>query len=209
MSRRNKKKIKDARLAVQPNQRNIDSAPKKAEMLKNGEDVEHIRGRKSYAQIAIDQGLYELIEASIGDYSVKHPEASFKKLFEFIQPLYPSVFNEDMSKYPSNFQQIIEKDDGWRKAWYGRRAATTKQLFESRIFKIVTDKNTDDKTIINAYDKYMKYNGTESEKDKLELETLRMKNKLIEAQIEKLKSNQIEDPYINSFLQNLSQIGGD
>lgn len=157
VSRRNKKKIKDARLAVQPNQRNIDSAPKKAEMLKNGEDVEHIRGRKSYAQIAIDQGLYELIEASIGDYSVKHPEASFKKLFEFIQPLYPSVFNEDMSKYPSNFQQIIEKDDGWRKAWYGRRAISTRQLLESRIFKIAADKNTDDKTILSAYDKFMKY----------------------------------------------------
>lgn len=164
MSRRRKKKSVNTMVAVQPNPRSENITLVKAEMLKNGdtETVKHTRGRKSYVQIAIEQDLYELIKASIGEFSENNPNASPKDLYEFLQPKYSSVFTDE-NMDDSNFKQKIDMDTGWKKAWYGRKAVKTKSLLDQKIFDIVSDKNTKPETIISAYDKYMKYALAEKE----------------------------------------------
>lgn len=210
MSRRYKKKNRDGRLAVQPNTLNKSVVLKKADMLDDKEEmfnVPHTVGRKSYVQKAKEQGLYFLIKAQIRKFRVANKDSSYADLYKYIQPMFPTVFDdEDMNA--GNFKKKIEQDEGWSNAFYCCQTELI-DLAKDRMYEVLSKDGLDDDKVLSAYDKVMKYNGTESEKDKLELETLRMKNKLIEAQIEKLKSNQIEDPYINSFLQNLSQIGGD
>lgn len=210
MSRKYKKKNRDGRLAVQPNTLNQSVVLKKADMLDDKEEmfnVPHTVGRKSYVQKAKEQGLYFLIKAQIRKYRIANKDSSYADLYKYIQPMFPTVFDdEDMNA--GNFKKKIEQDEGWSNAFYCCQTELI-DLANDRMYELLSKDDLDDDKVLSAYDKINKYNSIESEKDRLELETLRMKNKLIEAQIEKLKSNQIEDPYINSFLQNLSQIGGD
>ncbi len=210
MSRKYKKKNRDGRLAVQPNTLNQSVVLKKADMLDDKEEmfnVPHTVGRKSYVQKAKEQGLYFLIKAQIRKYRIANKDSSYADLYKYIQPMFPTVFDdEDMNA--GNFKKKIEQDEGWSNAFYCCQTELI-DLANDRMYELLSKDSLDDDKVLSAYDKVNKYNNKESEKDRLELETLRMKNKLIEAQIEKLKSNQIEDPYINSFLQNLSQIGGD
>lgn len=210
MARKNRKKARDGRLAVQPTQFDESVVLKKVTLLKDGDkanEVQHMAGRKSYVERAIDQGLYDLIKANIRKFRTENINTSFADLYKYIQPLFPTVF-DDENMDAGNFKKKINNDEGWRQAYFCNQTDLY-DLANERMYEVLSNRELDPKVAISAYDKVMKYSNTVTEKDKLELETLRMKNKLIEAQIDKLKSNQIEDPYINSFLQNLSQIGDD
>ena len=210
MSRKYKKKNRDGRLAVQPNTLNQSVVLKKADMLDDKEtmfDVPHTAGRKSYVQKAKEQGLYFLIKAQIRKFRIENKDSSAADLYAYIQPLFPTVF-DDKDMNAGNFKKKIEQDAGWCNAFYCCQSELI-DLANDRMYELLSKDNLDDDKVISAYGKVMQYSKDESEKDKIELETLRMKNKLIEAQIDKLKSGQIEDPYINSFLRDLSQLGGE
>lgn len=171
MSRRNKKKGRDARLAVQPNQLNKSVVLKKADMLDDKEDmfnVPHTAGRKSYVQKAKEQGLYFLIKAQIRKYRVKHKDSSCADLYKYIQPLFPTVFDdEDMNA--GNFKKKIEQDVGWCNAFYCCQVELL-DLARDRMYDVLTKDSIDDETIIKAYDKVMKYSIAEKQLEQTQVD---------------------------------------
>lgn len=158
MSRKYKKKNRDGRLAVQPNPLNQSVVLKKADMLNDKEkmfNVPHTAGRKSYIQKAKEQGLYLLIKAQIRKFRVANKDSSYADLYKYIQPLFPTVFDdEDMNA--GNFKKKIEQDDGWSNAFYCCQTELI-DLANDRMYDILSSEKTDDKTIVAAYDKVMKY----------------------------------------------------
>lgn len=158
MSRKYKKKNRDGRLAVQPNPLNQSVVLKKADMLNDKEKmftVPHMAGRKSYIQKAKEQGLYLLIKAQIRKFRVANKDSSYADLYKYIQPLFPTVFDdEDMNA--GNFKKKIEQDEGWSNAFYCCQTELI-DLANDRMYDILSSEKTDDKTIVAAYDKVMKY----------------------------------------------------
>ena len=158
MSRKYKKKNRDGRLAVQPNPLNQSVVLKKADMLNDKEkmfNVPHTAGRKSYIQKAKEQGLYLLIKAQIRKFRVANKDSSYADLYRYIQPLFPTVFDdEDMNA--GNFKKKIEQDEGWSNAFYCCQTELI-DLANDRMYDILSSEKTDDKTIVAAYDKVMKY----------------------------------------------------
>ena len=158
MSRKYKKKNRDGRLAVQPNPLNQSVVLKKADMLNDKEkmfNVPHTAGRKSYIQKAKEQGLYLLIKAQIRKFRVANKDSSYADLYKYIQPLFPTVFDdEDMNA--GNFKKKIEQDEGWSNAFYCCQTELI-DLANDRMYDILSSEKTDDKTIVAAYDKVMKY----------------------------------------------------
>lgn len=158
MSRKYKKKNRDGRLAVQPNPLNQSVVLKKADMLNDKEKmftVPHTAGRKSYIQKAKEQGLYLLIKAQIRKFRVANKDSSYADLYKYIQPLFPTVFDdEDMNA--GNFKKKIEQDEGWSNAFYCCQTELI-DLANDRMYDILSSEKTDDKTIVAAYDKVMKY----------------------------------------------------
>lgn len=158
MSRKYKKKNRDGRLAVQPNTLNQSVVLKKADMLDDKEEmfnVPHTVGRKSYVQKAKEQGLYFLIKAQIRKYRIANKDSSYADLYKYIQPMFPTVFDdEDMNA--GNFKKKIEQDEGWSNAFYCCQTELI-DLAKDRMYDILSSEKTDDKTIVTAYDKVMKY----------------------------------------------------
>ena len=214
-SKRTHKKI-DQRKTIVPNMNVVARANTVlGDMIEDDdkeEELKHKAGRKSYVFKAKDQGLYDLITFNIEKFRIDHPDSTFKELFEYIQPLFPTIFPVDMNT--GNFGTHIQQDKGWCEAYFSASLKTL-DLAEIRIREKLRDENTDAKTIVNAYDKINRYElerlklKLDSDKEQYELEMLKMKTKLMETQIERLKSGQVEDPYINSFLRDLSQLGGE
>ena len=158
MSRKYKKQNRDGRLAVQPNPLNQSVVLKHADMLNDKEkmfNVHHTAGRKSYIQKAKEQGLYLLIKAQIRKFRVANKDSSYADLYKYIQPLFPTVFDdEDMNA--GNFKKKIEQDEGWSNAFYCCQTELI-DLANDRMYDILSSEKTDDKTIVAAYDKVMKY----------------------------------------------------
>lgn len=159
MSKRNRRKrSRDGRLAVQPNQLNQSVVLKKADMLDDKEtmfDVAHMAGRKSYVQKAKEQGLYYLIKAQIRKYRIENRDSSYADLYKYIQPLFPTVFDdEDMNA--GNFKKKIEQDVGWSNAFYCCQAELI-DLANDRMYELLSKDNIEDNVILSAYDKVMKY----------------------------------------------------
>lgn len=158
MSRKYKKKNRDGRLAVQPNTLNQSVVLKKADMLDDKEtmfDVPHTAGRKSYVQKAKEQGLYYLIKAQIRKFRIENKDSSAADLYAYIQPLFTTVFDdEDMNA--GNFKKKIEQDAGWCNAFYCCQSELI-DLANDRMYELLSKDSLEDKDIINAYDKVMKY----------------------------------------------------
>lgn len=158
MARKYKKKNRDGRLAVHPNTLNQSVVLKKADLLDDKEqmfDVPHMAGRKSYVQKAKEQGLYFLIKAQIRKYRIENKDSSYADLYKYIQPIFPTVFDdEDMNA--GNFKKKIEQDVGWTNAFYCCQTELI-DLANDRMYDILSSEKTDDKTIVAAYDKVMKY----------------------------------------------------
>ena len=158
MSRRNKKKNRDGRLAVQPNTLNQSVVLKKADMLDDKEEmfnVPHTVGRKSYVQKAKEQGLYFLIKAQIRKYRIANKDSSYADLYKYIQPMFPTVFDdEDMNA--GNFKKKIEQDEGWSNAFYCCQTELI-DLAKDRMYELLSKDSLDDDKVLSAYDKVMKY----------------------------------------------------
>ena len=158
MSRRNKKKNRDGRLAVQPNTLNQSVVLKKADMLDDKEEmfnVPHTVGRKSYVQKAKEQGLYFLIKAQIRKYRIANKDSSYADLYKYIQPMFPTVFDdEDMNA--GNFKKKIEQDEGWSNAFYCCQTELI-DLAKDRMYELLSKDGLDDDKVLSAYDKVMKY----------------------------------------------------
>ena len=55
-----------------------------------------------------------------------------------------------------NFKKKIEQDEGWSNAFYCCQTELI-DLANDRMYDILSSEKTDDKTIVAAYDKVMKY----------------------------------------------------
>lgn len=166
-SRRKKSKSNvDLKYAVQPNQLNTSMSVVKgvkAQKFDAGEELVSTNnvGRDSYVVIAKKQGLYYLIKASIREFKSKNKDTGFKDLYEYLQPLFPSVFT-DVNMHPGNFKKKIEQDIGWTNAYYCSQVELT-TLAKDRLYEVLSRETVEDKVIISAYDKVMKYSLAEKE----------------------------------------------
>lgn len=80
------------------------------------EKLSHMTGRKSFQEIAIEQGVFDEITDAIVDFVIMNPFYSQLELMEFLKQEYNSVFGKSKTKYPQNFYKCIECVDEWREA---------------------------------------------------------------------------------------------
>jgi hypothetical protein len=80
------------------------------------EKLLHMTGRKSFEEIAIEQGVFDEITDAIVDFVIMNPFYSQLELMEYLKNNYNSVFGKSKTKYPQNFYKCIECVDKWREA---------------------------------------------------------------------------------------------
>lgn len=80
------------------------------------DELEKQRGRKSYAELAIEKGVYQDIADTLQEFVRENPFYNQKELMEFMLSEYKEVFGQYKSKYAGNFFKILEKEDLWRDA---------------------------------------------------------------------------------------------
>lgn len=73
-------------------------------------------GRKSYAELAIEKGVYQDIADTLQEFVRENPFYNQQELMEFMLSEYKEVFGQYKSKYAGNFFKILEKEDLWRDA---------------------------------------------------------------------------------------------
>lgn len=157
------KKI-DARRSIVPNEKVIARANTVLGDMyddkEKEEELKHKAGRKSYVFKAKEQGLYFSIKHHIRNFRAEHKDTGFKELYEFIQPLFPSVFPKNMNS--GNFGTHIQQDKGWCSAYYSSNG-TLLDLAEERLWDVLENETTEAKDIINAYDKVKRYSLAEKQ----------------------------------------------
>lgn len=85
--------------------------------LENKKDeLDKQRGRKSYAELAIEKGVYQEIADTLQEWVRENPFYNQQELMEFMKSEYNEVFGDYKSKYAGNFYKIIEKEELWRDA---------------------------------------------------------------------------------------------
>ena len=80
------------------------------------DELEKQRGRKSYAELAIEKGVYQDIADTLQEWVRENPFYNQQELMEFMISEFPEVFSGYKSKYAGNFYKIIEKEELWRDA---------------------------------------------------------------------------------------------
>jgi len=187
------------------------------------EELEKQRGRKSYAEIAIEKGVYQEIADTLQEWVRENPFYNQKELMEFMQAEYSEVFGGYKSKYAGNFYKIIEKEELWKDALsLGNvqiERAVLRNLHKRAVKGLreevdhkgnIYEVGMSDRDAINyirllhELDEYNRVNNSNIQE--LQLEQLKNKNKLLEAQIAKLKGNDTDDAYIKGFITDLDQI---
>lgn len=96
--------------------RNENNTQLRREMALNGQDLTKTRGAKSYAEIAIQQGVYEDIGEFIKVFVESNPYFNQVELMQAVKENFPTVFKNYKSPYAGNFYKIIEKDPLWRES---------------------------------------------------------------------------------------------
>ena len=78
-----------------------------------GDDLSNTHGPKSYAEIAITQGLYDDIAEFIKLFVEGNPYFNQAEIMDAVKNEFPTVFGGYKSKYSTNFYKILEKDPLW------------------------------------------------------------------------------------------------
>lgn len=189
------------------------------------EKLKHQTGRPGFAEIAKKQGLYDDITNSLKEFIQVSPFYSQKELMNYLMAKFPSVFGSYNTKYPQNLYRSIARVDDWfnalkvtekmtrraiLNAYYKRATAGRREETDSNGY--IYEVGMQDKDAMNmvrllhevvAWDDE---DGTEKRLRDLKIQELENKNKLLEAQIAKLKGNDNDDAYIKGFIADLDQI---
>lgn len=169
--------------AVTPNDNVYTS--KKAEKLKNGDNIKGTRGRMGYVEKAIKYGDYKNIGYDIKEYRSEHPGCSCLELYtNLLYVKYKHIFGLHPKKIYNgqNILKVINADDFWRKCYFFNNRQLIHQA-ELQLAELLDKDNLEDTVIISAYDKINKY---EIEKSKLKLE---------QEKLELMKNNDAADNY--------------
>lgn len=105
--------------AVTPNDNVYTS--KKAEKLKNGDNIKGTRGRMGYVEKAIKYGDYKNIGYDIKEYRSEHPGCSCLELYtNLLYVKYKHIFGLPPKKIYNgqNILKVINADDFWRKCYF-------------------------------------------------------------------------------------------
>lgn len=182
-------------------------------------------GRKSYAELAIEKGVYQDIADTLQEYVRENPFYNQKELMEFMKSEYKEVFGDYKSKYAGNFFKILEKEELWRDALaIGNvqiERAVLRNLHKRAVKGLreevdhkgnIYEVGMSDRDAINyirllhELDEYNRLNSSDLSARELQLKQLENKNKLLEAQIEKLKGIKGDEVYMNTFAVDLDQM---
>ena len=83
----------------------------RGQMAKNNDDkLKKSKGRKSFVELAVEQGVYEEIGYCIQDFVTYNPYYSQKELMDYLIAQYPDVFGKSKTEYAQNFYKCIEAD---------------------------------------------------------------------------------------------------
>lgn len=130
--------------------------PKKTKMLDDKrnsvQDINKMHGRKSYSQIAKEQGLYISICSAISAYRQANRDSSFSDFYEYIHAAFPTVF-KNPTMYSGNVAKIIASDKGWSQAYFSRSLV---ELAEYRMREVLNSESLLDSEKMTAYEKVMK-----------------------------------------------------
>ena len=88
----------------------------KSDNVEDKEKLKKQRGRKSFAEIAIELGVFDEITDAIADWVLLNPFFNTRELMEFLMREFEQVFSDCKTKYPQNFYKNIERVDEWREA---------------------------------------------------------------------------------------------
>ena len=193
---------------------------------KDKEKLKHQRGRRGYAEIAKQEGKYEEIADSLKVFIQKSPFYSQRELMTYLMSEFPTVFGSYKStKYPQNFYKNIIKEELWFSSLKITEKMTRRAILNAYYKRAVEGRREEIDHNGNIYEvgmpdrdavNFMRFmheanewddeDGTEKYLKQLKIKELENKNKLLEAQIEKLKGNDNDDAYIKGFIADLDQI---
>lgn len=167
--------------AITPNSNVYTS--RKANRLKNGENIKGTRGRIGYVEKAILYGDYKNIGYDIKEYRSEHVGCSCLELYtNLLHAKYGHIFkaSPDSIYNAQNILKVINADEFWRKCYFFNGKQLIHQA-ELQLADLLDKNNLEDTVILSAYDKINKY---EIEKSKIKLE---------HEKIELLKNSDITD----------------
>ena len=129
---------------------------KKSVLLDSVDEV-HMVGRKGYAEKAKTLGCFLQITISIQEYRQEFPNSSYVDLYKYLHDTFPFIFEKGTAEvYSGNVSKIINNEPAWSKAYFcGKRDLI--KMAEYRIGNILEKEDTEDTTIIKAYDTLKKY----------------------------------------------------
>lgn len=195
---KNKNVPRSARYSNPSNCTNI-----RLEKIKNNEDLSGQRGMKSVGEKAIEQGLFDIITEYLSEYFYSHDGVYTKSdLGRDLQKNFPSIFS--YSKCPINTVRTMDRVPEWSEAlidadYHDLKMAALKTLHnrakkeaieyedDNGVYRIRGMSDADKIRYINLLND-LEDRHTLSEKDKLWMENIKMKNELMRAQIEQLKA---------------------
>lgn len=153
------KNTRDARLSSVANP--LTKQSKRSELVDKAGDIEggkHHVGQKGYAYQCKEYGVFIQVCVAIREYRASNPDSTFKKLWdEVLHEKWPYIFiKTSKDLYAGNIQRTIEAEPEWAKAYY-TPAGDLIGMAKYRIERILENAETEDGTIIKAYDTLMKY----------------------------------------------------
>ena len=112
------------------------------------EKLEKQRGRKSFAEIAVEQELFNDITDAIFWWCSENPYYSQKELMDFLISEFSSVFAGSKTKYPQSFYKNIEKVDAWFEALKTSNIPTNREILRL-LYKDARDGSMSHKDAMN------------------------------------------------------------
>lgn len=94
---------------------------KRANMYRSGgkEALQNKNGRPSYAEKAMEMGIYNLVGDAIYEYTTNNgTKSTFSGLAVVLNQKFPSLFGSSLVKYPTNLSRIVNSEKAWALAYY-------------------------------------------------------------------------------------------
>ncbi len=94
---------------------------KRANLYRKGgkEALQNKNGRPSYAEKAMEMGIYNLVGDAIYSYTTEYgTKSTFAGLAVVLNQKFPNLFGSSLVKYPTNLSRIINSEKAWALAYY-------------------------------------------------------------------------------------------
>jgi hypothetical protein len=184
------------------------------------ETLKHSSGRKAYVEKARELGVYDEITEFLSELREENIYLSQQNIRDALVGAFPEVF-EGCSKYGQNLFKAVMSDENWGNALMLNKKFLKEVILGNTVqralkgireevdkdgkFYEIGMKDSDTIKLIQVLDN-LEQADKKTEIDKLQVEYMKNKNRLLEAQIKQIEQDKTEDSYIDGFLKDLDQL---